>query len=1039
MVYTNFFYKNNRWKRDLNKTILHRKTDKIKSITNKYAPDRTLEISHTSINIEPDIHTCMIEGISKLTVVYRNSNLIDSVADRSILSLDAVDFIGVEVTGMGISDFYYNGRVINIHWQYPFEGEEVRDITVVWKVMSPVSGLVFCSPMNSTNFQDQSLFVATECGFERAKYWMPCIDNPSAKSTIEMNIVHQADHLCVANGEYVCTEQILTRSNMYMNKTTFRHNFPCSSYQVSFVVGNLKRIVHDGCPIPITYYYTSGKMESEIFKTFEKTPEIIEWMENKLDVRFPWPKYNQIILPYYMGKTDGTTLAIWSSRFIKEKNMILDNDRIVDLMNVNEIAKSYFGNMVGINHYEDVWIRDGWAKYFEALWIKDSYGESEFEYNMFLNGKTYMDECVIYQRPLVYKDYMTSTSLIDSHSNEGAVWRIHMIRQLLGDSVFWEGAKKFIDTNKWGLVDTNSFKSVMESVSGKNLCRFFDEFIYGLGYPRIKCYCQYVPGTDQVQITVDQGHLPGPDYVQALFGFKLDVNVVDEHNQEHSSTLVFDELSRALTVIKLPEGVRPSYIRIDPLMKMLFSIEFNVGYDMLLNASERASDVRNRIWAYEALIQSGFPNIIYQVRNRIRKEQFYGVRVAVGRALSKNNSREATSLLAELVSSETDSKALMSLSKFSRTCSDANLAKALLRRINDSKIGYKALSNSLHGLGAQQFSNKTDFFIKIANQKNEILHPIVREGFFSGLANTHERESLTYLVSCLESNQENRQVVPVLIRSISYLTVSCADSITRSHVIGVISRELNNCDKMINFSAIDALVRMKAIDKYWEIETSKKRYFAENDHPWIDSQLQQILKGSGNINYGIQQLSILPIDKQECSGEDMVGLYRIIQDLKAKVWGLEFKMEQQSAIRTSQRSDNTQRAEEKMYGYFKTDSRVLSTEANALKFPTAMPIIETSGGYDSISDTLNKPKVSTQLFPEKREEKSTIAESTGDSAGILKIPTDINVVPSSSREHVNRYKNATTKIESKSKSPVIKLTSPGNAHQPTKKVYRENW
>ncbi|OMJ17920.1 Glutamyl aminopeptidase [Smittium culicis] len=931
MPYTNFFYSDQNWRSDLYSTNSNDLHSYPQRIFEKYPPNSVLSISHMDITIEPDIFEKKLKGIANITITHKPKLLLPSEQIRSYIKLNAVDFYSVSVSGKDVLHHSYDGKFIHIYWTSPFEGEEYRNVSISWKVLRPVSGIMFQNPINSTHYLDQVAFSATENGLYRTRYWLPCIDYPGFKHTFEISIIHQADHIATANGQFSESHQLLTHKNLYMNSTKFVNNLPCSSTHITFAVGNFIKITIPGHNIPISYFTTKNKQESDLFKTFESIPNMIYWISDKLKVEFPWPKYDNVILPRYIGKTEGSSISIIPMRHLKEPGILNDIDLKVDLINIS--------NIVGFSCVQDSWLFDGFSIYFKAIWIQDHLSTDEFHYQMYKSAKNYMDECKLYKRPLYCKEYVTASSLQDRHNFDGGCWRIHMLRSILGEELFWFSITKLLKSHKWDSINTNIFKNTLEACSGLNLTRFFDEFVYSSNYPRIKVHYQYEPISQLVQITIDQGNYINSNYERVLYSFKIEVQLIDSLDNVHKKTLEFESVSRVMAIFHLEPGVIPNYIRIDPEMSLLVGMKLEVPTHILLNMAERAEDIRSRILAYKQLISSGLPNIIEQVRVRIRKEPFYGVRIQVFSFLCIINSYESFELISELLLLEKNNLALSKISKYVSTVSGNLITKAIKTRISDPKIPQLALRGLLFSLGCQIcLPNKTELLLNYMHQFKDLLqvggshisNGIVRQFLIKGLANTKEIDSFDYLVKCLKSNSECCFVIPTLISSITKLAISIGTVAQKNTAIDLIVTISHSEDNRVSFACIDSLIKLSAFEKINLIESIKSRRFINEDHIWIDKQVDKFfgfqpqiddfmeyntstntfnkhnLKEVASVS-GITRGPRLPVADSSFN-RDFSSLLATVHDLKTKIWELEFKNEQILAI-NSEREIYSQKIE----------------------------------------------------------------------------------------------------------------------------------
>jgi aminopeptidase N len=77
-------------------------------------------------------------------------------------------------------------------------------------------------------------------------------------------------------------------------------------------------------------------------------------------------------------------------------------------------------------------------------------------------------------------------SIFDSvtYQKGGAV--VHTLREHVGDKVFWKAINLYLNKHKLGNVETSDLKAVFEEVSKKDLDWFFDQWVYGVGYPKLE-------------------------------------------------------------------------------------------------------------------------------------------------------------------------------------------------------------------------------------------------------------------------------------------------------------------------------------------------------------------------------------------------------------------------------------------------------------------------------------------------------------------------------------------------------------------------
>jgi aminopeptidase N len=229
------------------------------------------------------------------------------------------------------------------------------------------------------------------------------------------------------------------------------------------------------------------------------------------------------------------------------------------------------------------------------------------------------------KRPIVTSKFDSSWNMYDNHLYPGGSCRLHMLRQRLGDEAFWSGVQLYVQRFAKKTVKTSDFQNCLEEVSGLNLSRFFDEWLYSKGYPALKGDYSYDLEKNRVQVVLSQTQV---DTEIPLFGIDLDIQVITDSNETLTSTVHFDQDATVTTFIDLPKGQKPSQIAIDPDFNVLFSLDMSsVDRQVLIETAKNGRSIPNRIWAYSELIKSGTRPALKAVQELIKNEPFYGVRV----------------------------------------------------------------------------------------------------------------------------------------------------------------------------------------------------------------------------------------------------------------------------------------------------------------------------------------------------------------------------------------------------------------------------
>ena len=799
-----------------------------------YAPNTFVDPQHMDVSMKLDLPGQIIEIALVIVLEGRHPQL------STFIHLNAVSFEGLRLRGVayeGIMEiparFYYDGKQIQVVWDTPFAPDERRAIMIEYKVRNPIAGMYFSNP--DKEYPDRPRFVVTDHETERARYWLACVDYPTVRTTFDFRITANTNFIALANG-VLCSKQTLDNDYTISH---WRLDYPCPSYLCCVAVGEFIMVEDDLAldSIPIAYLAPKGTTEQDLRRTFDRTKSMLEWLVRKLAARFPFPKYYQIALPNKKGAMENISLVCWSDLFLLDERLALEQKYLTDIVNIHEMAHSYFGNALVIRHFEHAWLKESWATYMEAAWIEDHIGIDDYLYQLLDDLETYLHETETYIRPIVTRDYNSSWSMFDMHLYPGGSTRLHLLRRKLGDTVFWEGVQDYVSQFQKLTVETDDFRKCLEHVSGANLTQFFDQWFYKQGYPKLKGTFEFNENKGSLKIIIEQTQTNEKDTI-GLFNLDIEFEIVDTLGVLHTDILHLEE-KRGVIIMNLTNS-KPKSLLIDPNQKLLFPIDMNPGEDLLIDmAASTSADVINRIWAYRQLIKIGSSQVLSKIRDFIVKEPFYGVRIKVAEALAKFRSREAVRLLSEMLLSEQEPRALTAIASFV-DFADPDLRENLLKKLHDErKFSYRTLGRLLEALGHQNQIEDLTYLMRFASDINLAgYHGLTRAGALKGIAEIRNIEAYEFLIHRLDYGQEMEPVRPSAViafaRSAHY-----QEKLLRRKAIEKLVELLRDRDIQVIRATIEGLVLLEATDSVERMDRVRIM-FSEQDHAWLDKQLQKL-------------------------------------------------------------------------------------------------------------------------------------------------------------------------------------------------------
>ncbi|KAJ3074782.1 hypothetical protein HDU98_010273 [Podochytrium sp. JEL0797] len=727
-----------------------------------YAPNQRISPSHMAITLdatEAALKAKTIQAKLEITLTVPTSTISPTTITRE-LSLNAV---ALNITSVaGCDSFAYDGKHLHLRWTENYTGGVV---TIHYTIETPIAGLYFHVP--DALVPDRALHVITDHETERARYWLPCVDFPLVRTTLEFIITHSNHHVAVANGAHVSTTASTadpsTSVSVYQ---LLKHT--CPSYLVCWAVGDFVQ-VDDGEVDGMHLKYLCSRdnkfvTPENLMRTFGKTGAMVRWMEKKVGFKFPWEKYYQIVSPKIEGGAmENISLVTYKDVFLLNEELGKDGwQAAVDGVNVHEMAHTYFGDLLTIRHFEHAWLKESWATYMDYCWSEDHYSHEEARYESLLNMEGYISETSRYVRPIVCRTYDSSWDMFDGHTYPGGAFRIHMLRNILGNDTFWAAIKNYIHAFNGRYVETEDFKRCLEKESGLNLTKFFDQWVYGRGYPKIKAEYAYDADKQICQITLEQTQENKELDIPAVFELSLEVDVIDADGRVHPTEVHFSDATGPKVVAFVAMGsAKVDVVEVDPRGKVLHSLDFNPGEAVLEATAKKGRDVMSRIRAFRQLIKIGSISSLKKVSSSIHNEMFWGVRAQVYLALSESKLQAAVDILANALALEKDPQSLRVLAVASSP-QDSRIRQGLLNLLEhpNELLSGRTRRFAFTNLGRQRNPADVEFLLTAAKTaaSNPDIHAHTLTGIITGMGLHRTPETFAALLEMVFTNGTARPI-----------------------------------------------------------------------------------------------------------------------------------------------------------------------------------------------------------------------------------------------------------------------------------------
>ena len=480
---------------------------------------------------------------------------------------DAVNMkIGaVQVDGKRV-EFKHDDNRIQVTLPAPAVYGAKAAIEIDYAVEKPRRGLWFIHPTpEEPGLLDE---IWSQGQAEDNRNWIPTWDYPSDRAAFEGEFTVRDGLTVVSNGKLV------EKKPLGDGWTTWRWSidFPFATYLISLCVGHYERYADEWRGIPVEYYVQKGVGEAKARRSFGQTPDALEFFSTKIGVPYPYAKYAQTCVQKFIaGGMENIFATTQSDNTLHDEREHLDRDS-QGLM-AHELAHQWFGDYLTCRTWRHLWLNEGFANYFEALYRRQSRGEDDYRLamrNEVRSAAASMNRGA--PRPLVESFFNRAP---DGNGNNAVYVRgsstLRMIHAQLGDELWWKAIHHYVTKHAGQLVDSLDFEVAIEEATGKNLHWLFEEYCYLGGHPKFAITQAYDGDKKEVVLQVKQTQ--DTSNMVPVFVYPVPIEVVCKEGRATHTVWVRAKEQE----IRLPAPSAPLMVAFDSGNVMLKEVDFKKG------------------------------------------------------------------------------------------------------------------------------------------------------------------------------------------------------------------------------------------------------------------------------------------------------------------------------------------------------------------------------------------------------------------------------------------------------------------------------
>jgi aminopeptidase N len=526
----------------------------------EYRASRTKEINilHTRLDLAFDWDSSFVIGKARLWIKPHFYPIQELKLDAKGFQLNQV----AEKRGEDLVDlkFEYDRKQIIIKLTDELKSSDSIEIYIDYIAMpdklelggsaaiTSDKGLYFINPRNEDPKKPRQLWTQGET--ESNSCWFPTVDSPNDKFTTDIYLTIESNQVAISNGV-----QLFSIDNGDGTKSEhWKMDQPHSAYLVMLAIGEFSVYEDKWNGMQVNYYLDSAYLKYA-HDIFGNTPEMLEFYSDYLGVKYPWPKFDQIIVHDYVSGAMENTTAVIHGEFVQQTRRELidhDNEDVIS----HELFHHWFGDLITCESWSNLTLNEGFATYGEYLWEEYKYGRSDADQHIRYDLLSYLNEARYSQKDLIRFTYNDKEDMFDSHSYAKGGRILHMLRNEVGDEAFRQSLKKFLSDHAYQSVEVHDLRLAFEEVTGRDLNWFFNQWFLASGHPILDVSYRYNDEIGELELIVEQNQ----DLTKTpLYTLSVDLEI------QLSSSLISKRisLSKLKDTVRIPTGENPVFVNFD--------------------------------------------------------------------------------------------------------------------------------------------------------------------------------------------------------------------------------------------------------------------------------------------------------------------------------------------------------------------------------------------------------------------------------------------------------------------------------------------